>query len=298
MGAAWLVSFGVEYVVALQYTATDEHYQLSWEKSFMPLPPWSNPGWASSIFYKFMLVHLNRTDLVLAYVFVGLAIIGAASLFARSRSLALLVTLPFVVTLAASALHKYPLSYRFMLFLIPLTFLLMADGLAALYRFAARWNRGLAMMICGLAAITMLGYPIAKAVHDLRTPQSISEIRPIVAYVAENRQEQDVVYVYYGAVTGFMYYAPFYQFGSLESENVIMGAWRQSERKALERFFEDAGGLKGIERVWFVFSGIADCGGCEGDKRVFFTDYLNERGTMLDQVEDLNTGAYLYRLDP
>jgi hypothetical protein len=56
--------------------------------------------------------------------------------------------------------------------------------------------------------------------------------------------------------------------------------------------------LKGRERIWFVFFGVSDCGGCEGDKQLFYVNYLNERGTMRDRVNGRGANAYLYDLNP
>jgi hypothetical protein len=298
LGASWLISFGVEYIVALQDTAADIHYQTSWQTNFVPWPPWSDPQWFVKTYYFFLLIIMNRTDLFVPLFVSALALIGILSLFIRRRTIALLMILPFIMTLVASALHKYPLSYRFMLFLIPFALLLMAEGVGRIYLFMAKWQRSLALILCGIPVAVLLWISITRAIVDFRSPQTISEIRPIMKYVEENRAPQDTIYLYYGAVPGFLYYAPFYNFDDLDSDNIIMGVWRQNENKAFLHFFEDVEGLKGKNRVWFIFVEIVDCGGCEGDKQVVFTNYLDKYGTMLDSVQSVSSAAYLYDLSP
>jgi len=298
LGASWLISFGVEYIVALQYTVADIPLQTFWQKNFVPLPPWSNPQWFVKTYYFFLLIIMSRTDQAVSLLVSALTFIGILSLFIKKRNLALLIILPFIMALVASAMHTYPLTYRFMLFLIPFALLLMAEGVERIYLFIAKWQRSIALILCGIPVMVLLWISISKAAVDFKSPQTISEIKPVMKYVGENRSPQDIIYLYYGAVPGFMYYAPFYDFDNLDPDHIVMGVWRQNETKAFEHFFEDVDGLKGKGRVWFIFVEIVACGGCEGDKQVVFTNYLDNYGTMLDSIQDIKSAAYLYDLNP
>ena len=83
LGASWLISFGVEYFYALQYTAADEYLQTYWRKAFMPLPPWSDLQWFVKTYYSFILIIMGRTDLILVLMIPALALIGSVSLFCK-----------------------------------------------------------------------------------------------------------------------------------------------------------------------------------------------------------------------
>jgi hypothetical protein len=109
--------------------------------------------------------------------------------------------------------------------------------------------------------------------------------------VAEQRQEEDAIYVFHTINAVFDYYAPLY---GLEHTNVLMGRAQLSKRAALQDFYDGVKTLQGKERVWFIFAGILDCGGCEGDMQLFYTDYLDERGTLLDSFHATGANAYLY----
>ncbi len=295
LGIAWLISFGIDYLVALRHTATDKFFQTYWMKAFLPLPPWSNPSWFVNVYYKFVLITLNRADEVSFYMILVLVIIGSLSLIKRRQNIALILISPFIMTLIASAWQKYPLTYRFMLFLVPLALLLMAEGIGRIYLLIAKWRRDIAIFLIGIPIAVMFFFSIQSAVADFRSPPTITEIKPIMKYIEENKKQGDVIYLYYGSVPAFIYYAPFYH---LDTENIIMGIYRQSNVKALNRFLDDVKGLRGNNRVWFVIAEITYCDNCVGDRRLFFTNYLDKNGTNLQSILATNAEAYLYDLSP
>lgn len=295
LGISWLISFGVEYFFALQYTAADEYLQIYWRKAFMPLPPWGDLQWFVKTYYSFILIIVGRTDFILVLMIPVLAFIGSLSLFIRNRSIALVLIFPFIAALVASAFEKYPLSYRFMLFLIPSILLLMTEGIRNIYLFFAKWQRGPALILSGIPVVVMLWFLTPLAMDVFKSPQKISEIKPVMEYIGKNKAQGDVIYVYYGSSPAFIYYAPFYH---LDPTHAVFGSDSPRKKVALDSFFDDVEKLRGTNRAWFIFSDIADCGGCDGDMRVFFTDYLDKFGTMLDSSQSTAAGAYLYDLSP
>ncbi len=295
LGAAWLLSFGVDYLVALRHTASDRFFQVFWQKSFLPLPPWSDVPWLLNVYYKYVLLVLNRTDSIMDHMILVLAIIGGLSLFARRPGVGLVLVTPFIMTLTASALQKYPLSYRFMLFLVPLTLLLMTEGIQRIYSLLAKLQKHLALILCGIPVAIMLFFSAQSAIGNFKNPSTVAEIKPVLKYVAENKKPDDLIYVHYRSVPAFTYYAPFYK---LDTNQVIAGVDRQSPQKALDRFFIDVRDLRGNDRVWFVMVELPYCDGCEGDIQKYFTDYIDQYGSMLDSVRAVNSAAYLYDLNP
>jgi hypothetical protein len=120
-------------------------------------------------------------------------------------------------------------------------------------------------------------------------------MKPVMKYIEENKKPGDIIYLHYRSVPAFTYYASFYH---LDSENIITGVDRQDPKKAINRFFTDVKDLKGNNRVWFILSEVTDCNDCTGDIRQFFTNYLDENGSMLDSILAVNSAAYLYDLNP
>lgn len=295
LGGLWLFSFGVEYFVSLRHLIADDYLQGFWQKAFMPLPPWENRDWFVRTYYSVLLTSFNRADLILILGLPPLVSIGALSLLYRERNMAILILSPFVLALFASALQKYPFKDRFVLFLVPFFFLLIAEGLGRTYLTIAKWQPWVARIAYAMLVLGLFLQPTLLTFDNFLRPYNGSDVRPVVEYVAENRSSDETIYVYHITASTFHYYAPLY---GIDSENVVTGVNSRQKRVALKSFFDDVEMLKGNDRVWFIFSGIVDCGGCEGDMQLFYTDYLDERGIMLDSFHATGANAYLYDLNP
>jgi hypothetical protein len=178
---------------------------------------------------------------------------------------------------------------------VPFVFFLIAEGLGGIYSLIAKWNVGIARIIYMLPALVLVLLPAAVTWEFFVTPYVGSNIKPVLQYVAEQRQEEDAIYVFHTINAVFDYYAPLY---GLEHTRVLMGKSQLPKRAALQDFYNGVKTLKGEDRVWFIFAGILDCGGCEGDMQLFYTDYLDERGAMLDSFHATGANAYLYDLNP
>ena len=62
-----------------------------------------------------------------------LFLLGIASYFSKNRNAAFLFLAPFLITLLASALQKYPFSGRLIFFLVPFLALFIAEGMSLIY---------------------------------------------------------------------------------------------------------------------------------------------------------------------
>jgi hypothetical protein len=295
LGGLWLLSFGVEYFVSLRYLIADDYLQGFWQKAFMPLPPWEDREWFVRTYYSVLLTSFNRTDLSLIRGIPLLVVIGALSLLYRERNIAILFLSPFALALLASALQKYPFKDRFVLFLVPFLFLLIAEGLGLIYQTIARWQPWVGRGVYALLVVGLFFQPTLLTLDNFSRPYNGSDIRPVIEYVAEKRSSDEVIYVFHITASTYHYYAPLY---GIDGENVVTGVNSRQKKVALNNFFDDVAKLQGNDRVWFIFSGIVDCGGCEGDMQLFYTDYLDERGIMLDSFHATGANAYLYDLNP
>jgi hypothetical protein len=295
MGTLWLASFGLQYLVSLRHLIADDYLQSYWQKAFMPLPPWDHADWLVRTYYSVLLTSLNRTDLILILAIPPLVLIGALSLLHRERSLAIMVIAPFFLTLVASALQKYPFKDRFVLFLVPLLLLLIAEGLGRIYTTIANWQPDAARLVYAVLAFVIFLQPVASTLDAFLNPYNASHIKPVMEYVAKNRAPGETIYVYHSTDPAFKYYAPLY---GLDDQNVLIGYDTPRKRVALKGFFDDVEKLRGQDRVWFIFSDIFDCGGCEGDMQLFYVEHLSTVGVMLDSFHATGANAYLYDLNP
>jgi hypothetical protein len=295
LAGMWAFSFGLEYLVSLRSLAANDYLMDYWKNAFMPLPPGGTRAWFDRTYGSLLLTTFNRTDQILSLLVLILVPIGVLSLLYRDKVIAIIVVSPFFVAMLASVAHKYPLWGRLMLFLVPLVLLLLAEGLGSIYGLIAKWNSWVARVVYVLPALLLFFLPFTGTWEIFLHPPVSENIKPILQYVARHYQKDDTLYVYHTAGYVFQYYAPFY---GLEHASVLRGRNDPGKRIALEHFYEDMEMLKGHDRVWFIFSGVFDCGGCDGDVQSFYVEYLNKRGTMLDQLEGIGANTYLYDLTP
>lgn len=296
LAAMWAVSFGLEYLVSLRYLAASDYLMNYWQKAFMPLPPGGTRAWFARTYDSLLLTTFNRTDRMISLLMLTLVPIGALSLLYRNRMAAIIMVSPFFIALLASAAQKYPLRGRLILFLVPFVLFLLVEGLGAIYSLVAKWNVWVARVVFVLPALVLFFLPVISTWEMFLQPSVSENVKPVLQYVSEHRQKDDMIYVYHTSGFVFQYYAPFY---GLEDANILTGRNDPIKRVALRHFEEDVETtLKGKGRVWFIFSGIIDCGGCEGDMQSYYVDYLNQHGTMLESAEGIGANAYLYDLHP
>ena len=295
VGLAWLASFGLEYLVSLRNIIGNEFLITYWRKAYAPMPPWSNKSWYLGTFYSFLFYAFHRADNLMAVITLVLTGIGAISLLLRDRRTALMVISPFLVTTIASALQRYPLKERFTLFLIPLLFLLMAEGLGGIYRLLARWRPDVSALVSTLLALAIV-WQIAPITYGKAVRMPGKNIRYVFQYVAENRRPEDTLYIFHLTDVVFTYYAPAY---GLDSGDIVRGVYYSNRKAAFQSFQDDVQGLAGDPRVWFIFSELVDCLDCGGeDTQGYYLAYINHFGAMIDSFDGADANAYLYDLSP
>lgn len=296
LATLWGISFGLEYLISLRHLAASDYLMNYWKKAFMPLPPGGTRAWLANTYVSLLLTTLNRTDQIISLLVLIMVPIGVSSLLFRDRVAAIMMLSPFVFSMLASIAQKYPLRGRLILFLVPFVIFLLAEGLGAIYSLIAKWNVWVGRLVYALPALVLFFLPVISTWQMFLQPAVPENIKPILQYVAEHRQTNDMMYVYHTSGFVFQYYAPFY---GLENATVLTGRNDPIKRVALQHFEEDVEvTLKGKQRVWFIFSGIIDCGGCDGDMQAYYVDYLNQHGTMLESTEGVGANAYLYNLHP
>ncbi len=247
--------------MSLRHIVADDYLIKYWRKNYVPWPPWSDKGWFVDTYYTFLFFAFHRADNVMALITLSLTAIGALSLLIRNRKTALLFISPFVITMIASTLQRYPLQNRFMLFLVPFALLLMAEGFRGIYWLVAKWKPDFAAIVSGILALAVI-WQIVPVTYEKAISGAKDDIRPVLAYVAENRQPDDILYIFNRTDPVFQYYAPFY---SLDTGNIMVGVYDPRKRVALQNFEDDVDKLVGNKRVWFIFSEIIDCIDCEGE---------------------------------
>ena len=176
-------------------------------------------------------------------VWIAAAALGVWSLRQRQQiETALLLVLPLILVVAASAAHKYPfMAGRAELFLMPLLFVLVAEG--------ADWCRRVvpprATWIGAAPIIVLLALSLQGTWSGWRIQRS-GDLRSVFQYISNHWQPADRLFVHFTAAQQFFYYAP--RLGLQAADYTVASCSDDVQRKALweiERY-------PGRPRVWIA----------------------------------------------
>lgn len=209
--------------------------------------------------------------LVAAFMIVA----GYFSIRAKDKMKAGFLVLPALFMLIASRLHTYPLFFRLMLFLVPVLFMLLGEG--------AMWIQKRHFVIGIFLIVALSIHPLSRAGFHLFHPRVHEEARPVVRYLRDHKQPDDIVYVYYMTVAVYRYYSKRFD---LENEPFIGGVMSREDRS---KYIQDLEQLRGNKRVWLVFSHAYS-------EETFFINYLDTIGKRLDSYKSVRASVYLYDL--
>jgi hypothetical protein len=304
----WLVSLIIFYFVSLRELSANQLLVSFWQESFMPFPPWRDWGWFINTLRSVMADPIGLPGPSAAL----LLAVGGISICVRRWQLGLMLLLPILLTLIVSALQKYPFSGRLLLFIVPIILLCVAEAVGRVHSLLDRLTRlpriGLSVALAVLTWVAII--PAGRAGWHLWRPRLVEEIKPVIAYLSAHRQDNDVVYVYYGAEPVFRYYLPFY---GLEKVHVVWGCaprgaplpflacpqkpdrnYRSENRQNLNVYFHQLNQLHGKGRVWILFSHVSFP---RANEEALFLEHLDLIGRRLDQLNTKGSGLYLYDLE-
>jgi hypothetical protein len=285
IGGVWGTNLILTYLVSLRYLATNSTLLNYWSGGFAPLLPWSNFSW----YYNALIGMLSDpAGLPVSAITVGLLIVGIFSFAFRRWQLMLVLIAPFLLTLVASALGKYPFSGRLLLFLIPLLLLLLAEGVERVRMVLLRLNGPMALLVSTVLVVYLLHGPIIVAYQNLRSPPMGEDIKGVMGHMRGYRLNGDLIYVYYGARPAFEFYAHLYGF---DRKDYVVGL---SARNDPAKYLQDIDKLKGNQRIWFVFS--HNCSWCGVDEQGFILAHLNKIGLKRSEYMSYGAAVYLYDL--
>ena len=288
-GLLFILSFGVEYYLLLRFIPM-AYFKEFWSSSFLPFPPSSlwHLVWIYDTFiaYFFFLLGLTFAGLG-AFAF----LCGAISMGSRKRDALPFFAFPILVVAVASALQRYPLRGRLILFLAPVLVIFVAEGILKL-RDISRVSR---FPVAALFVVLLFLQPLQGMVVSLRYPEETNvlqfhpaeEIRPVLRDIMRHWRVGDWISVYYGAEGPFQYYSTLLK---ADFQNSIS---RIDYRKDLKKYREDLVHLRGRDRVWILFSHVQK-GWMGTNEESFIVDYLDTIGKRQDRITEHGSSAYLY----
>lgn len=282
LGALFAANFALVYLTSLRLWAGQSGLSDFWQGSFAPLSGPDALAW-----YRQALGDVaNPSALSIGFLALALFLLGMISFGLRSRRLLAMAAAPILIALVASSLHLYPFSGRFLLFTVPIAFIITAEGVEWIRLGVARWNAALGNLVAAACAVAMLIEPAGIALKWIQSPPMRDHIKPALAYLSQHRQPSDVIYLYYMAIPQYRYYAPFYD---LEDMPYIDGIASRGHPVA---YLADINALVGRPRVWLVFSHVYRSG--KLNEQVYFSQHLDQIGTRLDEYYSSGVTIYLY----
>lgn len=282
----WLGSFAAFYYVSFLGMSQTKKYLgfvKSWGSTFMPMPPLSVHDF---MWYpiKFFEVFTYPAGLSFAGLGALCFIIGCTSKFFETRHLFYLLTLPVLIGLVASGLHKYPFGGRLILFIVPTIMIFIGEGVDQVIEKTKYTGRIVGVSLC----VLLFCSPVLKAASHFWNPIEVQEIKPVLSYMKQHFQNGDRLYVYYSSLRPFQYYASRYGLADLE---FIRGV---ASRHNWQNYVGELKSLRGNERMWILFSNVHIKSGVDEEK--FFLYVLDGMGRRIDSYTQKGASVYLFDL--
>ena len=211
-GTVWLAAFVPAYVFVYHPGSSSTMMETAWERHFLtPSTPdlaFRAEYLARTIFGRFFFVAPvgpHAISPLTSRLISLLVLAGTVSLARRKRlAVALCVAGPIALVLLGSAARVYPLWPRLVLFTLPSTAILIAEGTWGLLGLVVR---GALLLPIGLAASVLLLVPAARTGIDvLAHPIERDESARLVSTFLAQSQPTDPIYVAVGAIPSWTFY--------------------------------------------------------------------------------------------
>ncbi len=196
MGILWVLDIGFLYLLILKDLSQNAYMREYWQGAFVPLPPWSDPGWfvtaiAQNISLQFGIPYA-------AFFVFALMLVGWIALLFSHQNYAITFACVLLITLIASALQLYPVFERMILFLIPIGLILIGKSIEFIYQRLQKYQP-----INALATLFLAGYliygPLVTSAQSFIQPKYFEHIRPTMfshVYERGDFNEKDFILNY------------------------------------------------------------------------------------------------------
>jgi hypothetical protein len=287
MGILWALNIACLYLLILKDLRQNAYMREYWQGAFVPMPPWSDPGWFTKMLNENIGIQFGIPYAVLLVFF--LMLVGWVALFLSHRNYAIAFACIVLVTGTVSALQLYPVFERMILFLIPIGLILIGKAIEAIELRLQKVPVAAAFAILLLADYLVYG-PLATSVTNFVEPKYFEHIRPTMQTLRDAWKDGDALYVSNGALPAFRFYAPFY---GLESISYDYG--EREDYKNPQNIVSRLDSLKGQPRVWVLLSHVYERDNF--NEQDFILDTLNEVGEKKREFRVPGTSVFLYLYD-
>lgn len=283
IGTVWLFSFFILLQLTLADLTQNERLLAFWSGGFSP-PISTGVEWLQWHWQKLNELHVYPLGLASSGLAILVFIIGIVTYNRKDKELLYSLTMPIILLLISSWLGRYPFSDRMILFSAPLVSILVAQGAEEMMEKLGKIYRPFAIAV----PFILLFSPILTTVDLIRNPQYKEELPSVLAYIRENWQEGDHIYLYHSAYLAFEYYRPRFAFHdsdytvSVESRSDWLPYYRELDKLPDRN-----------QRVWIVFTHVHQ--GSGANEESLFIRHLNYKGhDFVDSFFARNASTYLF----
>ena len=287
VGVLWLLNIAFLYFLILADLSRNAYMREYWQGAFLPLPPWSDPGWFMRAIDENIGVQFGIPYAAL-FVF-ALMLAGWVVLLLQNRDFGIAFACIFLVTLTASAFELYPVFERMILFLVPIGLVLLAKAVESLYP-GLQKSRFLSVSATVALAGFLIYGPLVTAVQSFITPKYFEHVRPTMEHLRDSWKEGDALFISNGALPAFRYYASFYGL-----EDVAYEFGRREDYLDPQNIASQLESFDGQSRTWVLLSHVYEKG--DFNEREFILDYLNQIGERRREFRLPGTSVFLYLFD-
>ena len=284
---AWGLSFLMFYWVSIRSIRADadtmflmnDYYQYA--NAFMPFPPtsFSDLKWFN---YHSIKTFEYPGGLTLPGLGAFAFILGSIALYKHNRKHLAYLLVPIAFALVASGLERYPFWARTILWLAPILYILIGEGIASLWEEGRSPKSTIAVV---LILMTMF-VPGVRAMRMIPEPSSHHELNKALDYVVANREDDDLMFIRHWDADAFRFCRWRYGFADdaviIEPNPLTVG---QEEGEYIEQQFPT---LKASGKVWFALAYDFP------EQAHAFLEQLDLTATRVAESHALGASAYLY----
>lgn len=286
-GILWLANFALLYFVNLRHLSGNSYLTDYWVNEFLPMPPWSDPGWFAAYIHDSVTLQLGIQ--FAPWLAAVLILAGWIVVYREARPVALTFAFITFFAFSASALQLYPVKGRLALFMVPLGIILLGKAVEFVQR-TFSFNKMTAVIVPLAFSGWLLFNPIVESAQNFITPKYFEHMRPYMDYLSASWRDGDELFVSFWAEPAFQYYVPFYE---LENVRYTTSEYDDyPDPQALQARFDP---LIGEKRVWVLFSHVYQQG--DFNERDLVLAHLDSLGEKRRELRLPDTSVYLYLYD-
>jgi len=237
----WATSVCLNYFLFI-HNHSNETVQTNAFTSIGYFPP--NPFRFENLAWFYTLtIHLIQFPLgTSSGIFVLFVIICGLFYIIKTKKYKILILgMPILIHLVLSFLKLYPFYGRFILYTTVFVIILTVMG----FKMLIEWKPRIGYIISIITVIAFMELPIRGCLN----PFYFEEIRPSIEYIENNREENDAIYVYLGAIPAFDYYQNLFNLNGKIIEGKVYTPDHTAYDSEIERLKE-----LNLSRVWILYS--------------------------------------------